>query len=52
LGRREDPADAISVPLATTLPAGADLQVRPQRTNGHSNGHGVAAPYAPVHLMT
>ena len=52
LGRREDPADGISVPLATTLPAGADLQVRPQRANGHSNGHGVAAPYAPVHLMT
>src|SRR5271168_1906125 len=52
LGRREDPADAITLPQTTTLPTGGDVQVRPPRTNGHSNGHGVAAPYAPVHLMT
>jgi IclR family KDG regulon transcriptional repressor len=51
LGRREDPAEAITMPH-TTLAAGTDVQVRPSRTNGHSNGHGVAAPYAPVHLMT
>jgi DNA-binding IclR family transcriptional regulator len=53
LGRREDPADAVTLPHTTTLPASTGLQVRPARPNGHANGHPVAAPaYGSVHLMT
>jgi DNA-binding IclR family transcriptional regulator len=50
LGRRDDPADAIPVPHTTSLPAGSGVQVRAPRTNGHANGHPVAATYAGVHL--
>jgi DNA-binding IclR family transcriptional regulator len=51
LGRRDDPADAITIPLTTSLPASSDMQVRTPRTNGHSIGHAVAAPVARAQLL-
>jgi IclR family transcriptional regulator, KDG regulon repressor len=50
LGRREDPADAITVPHTTSLPSITDLQVRPPRPNGHSSGHTVSSTPSNVHL--
>ncbi len=52
LGRRDDPADAITIPRTTSLPTSTAMQERPLRTNGngHSNGLPVASSNAGVHL--
>jgi DNA-binding IclR family transcriptional regulator len=51
LGRREDPADAITLPHPTSLPTGTGMQVRPPRPNGHSTGHVVATPQVHAQLV-
>jgi DNA-binding IclR family transcriptional regulator len=50
LGRRDDPADAVTIPQTTNLPASSSVQVRPPRTNGHSNGHAAAASHTGTQL--
>jgi DNA-binding IclR family transcriptional regulator len=50
LGRRDEATDAITVPHTTSVPANANMPVRPSRPNGHSNGHAAAASHGGTHL--